>query len=234
MNEDDIIKQKAVDYARSIKKEFAKNFTRPYESEDTPVSVFMAGSPGAGKTESSLRLLEDFSQFSDNQEIMRIDPDDFRKELDGYNGSNSYLFHHAVSILADAIHDRALDQQQSFIFDGTFSNIDIARKNIERSLRRKRFIQIFYVYQDPIQAWRFVEARERSEGRNIKKEDFIQKYFTARDVVNQIKSEFSSQVQVDLLLKNTDGSDRVYWQNIETIDKYIKEKYTEDMLNKLI
>ena len=75
------ITQKAIEYARFIKKSFAAEFTGQYEVEELPVSVFMAGSPGAGKTESSVRLLEDFQKTSGGQRVMRIDPDEFRKEF---------------------------------------------------------------------------------------------------------------------------------------------------------
>lgn len=235
MNEDQI-KQKATEYARSIKKSFVKEFTEHYQKDEVPVSVFMAGSPGAGKTESSKRLLEDIQKDTEEQKIMRIDPDEFRMQFVscGYTGSNSHLFHSAVSILADAVHDVALESKQSFIFDGTFSNIEKARENITRSLRRKRFIQIFYVYQEPIQAWKFVQEREKLEGRKIRKDDFIQKYFAAREAVDTIKREFGKDIQVDILIKNTDGTDKIYKENVDLVDNYISEKYSKGTLEELI
>ena len=119
-------------------------------------------------------------------------------------------------------------------FDGTLSKIDIARENIQRSLKRNRFIQIFYVYQDPIQAWNFVQKREMLEGRKIEKEHFILQYFTARDSVNSLKKEFGDQIKVDLLVKNIDGSDRYYKENIDIIDNYVEERYTVETLNSMI
>jgi len=79
----------------------------------------------------------------------------------------------ATSILADKIHDHALSNKQSFIFDGTFSNLDRSRENIKRSLNRGRFVQIVYVYQDPKQAWEFVKAREAKDGRMVPRDAFI-------------------------------------------------------------
>ncbi|MFJ2320055.1 zeta toxin family protein [Pseudomonas sp. NPDC087817] len=52
--------------------------------------------------------------------------------------------------------------------DGTLSNIEIARKNVQRCLDKGRFVQILYVYQDPRLAWSFVRAREEAEGRRIR------------------------------------------------------------------
>ena len=51
----------------------------------------MAGSSGAGKTESSKNLIKKFSK--DDHQIIRIDPDELRIKIPGYTGSNSYLFH---------------------------------------------------------------------------------------------------------------------------------------------
>jgi UDP-N-acetylglucosamine kinase len=159
------IKKEAVDYAKKHKKEIAKRLTDPkrFIPEKTPVSVFMAGSPGAGKTEAAIELLASIAK-KDGVEILYIDPDELRHLLPGYTGDNSWLFQGAVSILVEKIHDMALDQKQSFLLDGTLSNYDIAKKNIERSLKKGRDVQILYVYQEPMQAWEFVQAREALEG----------------------------------------------------------------------
>lgn len=95
----------ALAYARKHKKAIAKRLTDPriYPLEKIPVSVFMAGSPGAGKTEASIELIELLSD--DGRKILRIDPDELRDEFPGYDGQNSWLFHAAVSIIVERIHD---------------------------------------------------------------------------------------------------------------------------------
>jgi len=128
----------------------------------------------------------------------------------------------------------AINQCQSFILDGTFSNYDKVAENIKRSLRKERFVQIIYVYQNPELAWKFVQAREAVEGRRVLKERFIEQYFAARDVVNRLKKEFQKRINVDLLLKNTDGSDKVYKANIDAIDNHIPEKYTKIQLDEAL
>ena len=151
------IKEEALDFARSRKKAIARRFADKtiYLPEEEPVSVFMAGSPGAGKTEASVELLESI----DGPAILRIDPDELRSQFDGYTGDNAYLFQRAVSVLVEKIHDLALEQGQSFLLDGTLSNYEKASHNIARSLRKRRVVQILYVYQDPCLAWQFVQAR---------------------------------------------------------------------------
>ena len=222
------IKEKSITHAKRIKKEFAKNFCTNCTSGDNPISIFMAGSPGAGKTEVSKRLLE---YISSKYGFVRIDPDEFRDEFKeyGYNGKNSHLFQAPISILADAIQDRTLKDGVSYIFDSTFSDTKRSRKNIERSLKRKRTVYIFYVYQDPLKAWDFVQSRERKEGRKITKEIFISKYFKARETVNVLKGEFKNKIKLLVLINDRSG-DSQFHVDITSIDKYITERYTKDQL----
>ena len=219
----------ARDYANKNKKKIALRYTNKsvYPPEEFPVSVFMAGSPGAGKTESADALI---NKLSNDGSVLHIDPDLLRSEFTQYNGTNSSDFQSATAILVDRIHDIALKQQQSFVFDGTFSNLNRSIENIERSLKRGREVFIVYVYQDPIQAWSFVQKRADKDGRNVPKEAFIEQYFAARLNVNAVKRQFKNQVQVDLIVKNIDGSNELYKENIDVIDNYVKENYSERAL----
>lgn len=225
------VEAEALDYARAEKKSIAKRLTDPaiYLSEENPVSVFMAGSPGAGKTEASIELLKKIGTS-----VIRIDPDELRSEFPAYSGENAWLFQKAVSVLVDRIHDTALEQRQSFLLDGTLSHYDVARKNIERSLKRKRTVQILYVYQEPRLAWDFVQAREAAEGRRIRPEHFIEQYFAAREVVNRLKRELGKAIHVDLLLKNNDNSQRLYRAGIDQIDNHVPEKYSRSDVEQML
>ncbi len=218
------IQDDAVFFARSNKKSIAirKTDRAIYPAEQEPVSVFMAGSPGAGKTEASIALVNLFADTA----ILRVDPDELRNEFSSYKGGNAWLFQGGVSILVEKILDLALVHRQSFILDGTFSNIDVARRNVGRSIRKGRFVQILYVYQNPLLAWNFVKAREQAEGRRIRPEHFVDQYFSARDVVNTLKLEFGGQVTVDLLLKHIDNSGRLYKAGVDKIDHHIPERHS--------
>lgn len=222
--------ERALEFAKKNKKQIARELTSldVYMPEINPVSVFMAGSPGAGKTEASKVLLDRYS--NQGAPILRIDPDELREKFDEYDGHNAWLFQRAVSLLVERIHDLALKNWQSFILDGTLANLNIATKNIERSLKRDRFVQIYYVYQDPRLAWEFVQAREKSEGRRILVPHFIEQYFAAREVVNKLKKDFGQDIRVDLLMKNTRGGNRFYEANIDRIDNHVSEKYTPETL----
>lgn len=220
------IEAEAIEYAKKHRNEVARRFTDPaiFVPEANPVSVFMAGSPGAGKTEASIELIN--LKGADGAKVLRIDPDELRERLPGYTGENSWLFQRAVIPIVERIHDLALKQKQSFLLDGTLSSYGVAERNIGRSLEKGRMVQILYVYQDPQQAWQFVQAREAAEGRRIQPEDFLRQYFAARDVVNRLKAELGKRIQVDLLMKNNDGSHRFYRAGVDQVDNHIPEKYS--------
>lgn len=220
------IEEEALVYAKKHRTEIARRLTDPtvFVPEANPVSVFMAGSPGAGKTEASIELLN--LKAADGAKVLRIDPDELREALPGYDGANSWLFQRAVIPIIERIHDLALQQGQSFLLDGTLSSYNVAERNIQRSLDKGRTVQILYVYQEPEQAWKFVLARETAEGRRIQPEDFVRQYFAARDVVNRLKAELGKRIQVDLLMKNNDGSHQFYRAGIDRIDNHIPEKYS--------
>ncbi len=225
------IQDKAIAHAKKIKKVFAKELTdkNKYPKEEAPVSVFMAGSPGAGKTEASKALLEQF-----DGDVIRIDADEFRSQFEDYTGNNSWLFQPAVSILVEKVHDLVIKQSQSFLLDGTLTNHKKAADNIRRSIKYGRMIQILYVYQEPSRAWEFVQAREKMEGRNIPLDRFISQYFDARESVNKLKVEFDGSVKVDLLLQDRDNIQRGYKANIDNVDNHVPEKYTPANLETLL
>lgn len=223
------IKQKAIRFARANKKSIALKITDPEQflPELNPTSVYMAGSPGAGKTEVSIALLDVINQNMGPLNILRIDPDELRSNFEDYSGNNAWLFQPAISILVSAILDLAFKQSQSFILDGTLSNFRIADENISRSLKRKRYIQLLYVYLNPEKSWEFVRARAKIESRAIPPERFVEQYFTVRQNVNRLKQKYGTEINVDILSKDIDGAYRFYKAGIDCIDHHIPEKYSK-------
>lgn len=239
MDESEKIKQEADEFARANKKRIAKEYTdsSKYTADDIPTSFFMAGSPGAGKTEYSrnfLRLLE--AQL--NHKVIRIDADELRHHLPGYTGSNSYLFQTAVSIIVESIHDLVLDHKQTFLLDGTLSKYEKAAHNINCSLNKSRQVRIFYVYQKPEVAWKFTQAREKVEGRHIPKEAFIQQFLDSRETIDRIRKDFDSRVVISLVKKNfeTHAVEEILEIKKEgpEIEHYLGMRYTRDDLEKLL
>lgn len=197
----------------------------------------MAGSPGAGKTEYSENLLE-ILEKNKKHKVVRIDGDELRKYLPGYTGANSYLFQGAISTIINSTHDAALKQKQTFLLDGTFSNYERAAENINRSLTRNRSVFIFYVYQKPEVAWKFTQAREIVEGRNIPKDVFIQRFIDSRETVGEVRRNFDERVAVFLVKKNFETHAVEDIIEIKAgnkkIDDYLEQRYTKEDLEKLL
>ncbi|NLY57033.1 MAG: AAA family ATPase [Gammaproteobacteria bacterium] len=231
MSTEDELGRAALEWAQRNKKPFARAETDKgkFPPEEDPVTIFMAGSPGAGKTEVAESLAAELAQPGNGTALL-IDPDKYRDRFSDYDGSNAWVFHRAVSVLVEKVFDFALKQKQSFILDGTLSNYAKAASNIERCLGRGREVLILYVYQDPVLAWKFVQAREATEGRRILKEHFIEQYFAAREAVNRLKSEFGSRITVDVIVKNLDNSLQFYKDNVDRIDHHVPERYTREDL----
>ena len=228
------IVNEALAFAKANRNSIAIKYTSKiiYPTESSPISIFMAGSPGAGKTEASIAIVSLLQHR--NEKIVRIDPDDLRSEFSSYNGANSYLFQRAVSILVERIHDKLLHQNQSFILDGTLSNLSVALKNINRSIKRKREVEIFYVYQDPERAWNFVTAREKLEGRKILLKDFLWQYFQAKNVVNIINKYYANKVQITLLDNREFNYNVKFINSNDKIDNFITDKYTYSQLENIL
>ena len=226
------LERQAISYAKSNRTRIARELTdkNQFPPDTRPVSVFMAGSPGAGKTEASKAFLEEIG--ADN--VLRLDPDELRELIPGYTGDNSYLFHRAVSFIVERTLDHAFKNKQSFLLDGTLASYDVAKKNIERSIRKERQVLILFVYQKPELAWEFVEAREKLEGRRILADTFIDQFFASQEVIRELKLKFGSQIQVDLLVKNNKGKTRFYHDNVQAIEHHLDEKFTREDLESLI
>lgn len=234
MSDEESIVEKAKKFAKENKVKIAKEVTdiTIFKSEDKPVSVFMAGSPGAGKTESSVRLIEELKD--NDMGILRIDADEYRKYFEEYEGHNSHLFHGAASLIVEKVHDMALHNNQSFIFDGTLSDYEKACRNIQRSIDKGRLIQIICVYQEPLLAWEFTKKREQTEGRRILKEDFIHKFLKSRETVNHLKKTFGDKIILDLIIKDIDNTELKYEKNIQNVDDFIKNNPSlQDLRNQL-
>lgn len=239
MNETEKIKLAAEEFARANKKRIAKELTdkAKYIPDEQPFSVFMAGSPGAGKTEYSKNLIESLEK-NQKHKVIRIDGDELRQYLPGYSGNNSYLFQGAISIIVDKIHDMAIDNMQTFLLDGTLSKYDKAASNIKRSLDKGRQVRIFYVYQKPEVAWKFTTARETLEGRNIPKSAFIERFLESRQTIDRIRKDFDERVVIFLVKKNFETHAVEDIVEIKAdgpqIEHYVGVGYTKDDLEKLL
>lgn len=166
----------------------------------------MAGTPGAGKTEFSLKLLGAF-----DKRVVRIDADEIRDMMRdiGYNGANAEHFQNAASKGVNILFDRALHKKYSALLDGTFAYGNW-RENIERSLRKDRIVEIYYLYQDPLIAWEYVQLRQKNQGRAVPLDVFVNSYEQSMENVQKAKEVFGKNVTI-YFAKND------YTKNVESV-----------------
>lgn len=93
---------------------------------------------------------------------------------------------------------------------------------------------IIFVYQDPLQAWNFVTAREALEGRRVPPEVFVEQFLSSQTVVDNLKEKFKRDIKIELLIKNIDGTRKSYYSNVQTISQYIKERFTKKEIERVI
>ena len=226
------LSSEAVAFIKSNKSELIRKFANPEVCRpvSSPVSLFMAGSPGAGKTEVSKNLVKKFRDVP-----VRIDADEIRAICPGYTGTNAHIFQDAANKGVNILFDYALHKHLNLILDATFAYTD-AQGNIQRSIDRNRIVQIWFVYQDPLKAWEVTKAREVKEARHVSKEVFIETFFRAKKNVSRAKEMFGSVIELNLLIKDYDGIENSHFNISEgELDRYLKDGYTEnDLKMKLV
>ena len=217
------MKEEAEAFIKSHKQELIKLFADPdiYQPTTNPVSLFMAGSPGAGKTEVSKRLIEKFTD-----KPVRIDADEIRKIFPNYDGTNSHSFQSAATIGVNKLYDFVIDNNLNMILDGTFAYSG-ALTNVQRSIDHKRKVEIYYLYQDPMIAWTFTKKREEIEHRHVSEEVFIKAFLQSRINVNEAKSKFKEKIELHLIIKNFSTGLEDLRLNIPNVDSYLDKVYTE-------
>jgi predicted ABC-type ATPase len=222
--------EQAVLWVKANKKIILEKFATglEYVADLQPTTLFMAGSPGAGKTEISKWLVPRFKQ-----KPIRIDADEIRVVCPGYAGSNAHIFQDAATKGVHILYDYAIEKNINVILDGTFA-YKRALENIKRSLDHGRKVEIFFVYQDPLQAWSFTKKREALEHRRVSKEVFIEAFFKSRENVNEAKSVFGSQIELNLIIKDFEKDLEGLEINITEIDRYIKKSYTKSELEEIL
>ncbi|MFA6006415.1 MAG: zeta toxin family protein [Candidatus Paceibacterota bacterium] len=211
-------------------KELVRRFASldEYQTDVKLITIFMAGSPGAGKTEVARRLAEKFIK-----KPILIDADEIRKLCPGYNGTNAHIFQRAANKGVNTLYDYVLHKSLNAIVDGTFAYAD-STKNITRSLERNRKVEIYFVYQEPFQAWEFTKKRETLEGRRVSKETFIRGFFMAQENVNKAKADFGNKIELNLVIKNNDNAIESLELNIDKIDYFLATKYTKEQLIEIL
>lgn len=256
--EDKRVQNQAIDYLKKHKDDLIRNFIIAKNPLRVGfATIFMAGSPGAGKTEFSKRYMSiatdkkdsELKQWSQKLNIdiasvdcllIRIDVDEIREFFPQYRKTdnkkgmqgNAHIVQKAANKGLNIVRNYCLDNNISFLHDGTFGNYKTMKKIIKQSLRIGRDIHVFYLYLDPLEAWKFTKAREYIEGRNIIKEKFIEQYFNSQENVSKIKEEFEQKVKIHCVLKNKENEVQKIELNLPNLDQFFNRHYTKGTIQK--
>jgi len=228
---DENISQSAIKFVKSHKKEIKEHFAGDSVClpDEKPISIFMAGSPGAGKTEFSKRFLADAKITA-----VRIDADEIRDFIPLYNGCNASDVQGGSAIAVEYIYDYVIKKKKNMILDATFADYEKSLNNVQRSINKARHIEIYYLYQDPLVAWKFTKYRQELEGRIVPKEVFVDSFFKACENANRVKEEFGKQVQLHIVIKNFENGLDKLKLNVDSIDPYVKMIYNRKSLMELL
>lgn len=222
--------EKAHQWVRANKRLLIEKFASldTYSKDELPTTLFMAGSPGAGKTEISHRLAESFKQ-----KPVIIDADEIRKLIEGYDGSKAYLFQKGASKGVHILFDYCCDKNLNIILDGTFA-YDQALRNVIRSIDDKRNIEIYFIYQDPLLSWEFTKKRELKEKRNVPKHVFVDSYINSIKNVQEAKKSFGKDIKLNIVIKDFEKGVDYLELNKEGIETYIPKVYSKEELQEIL
>lgn len=196
--------------------------------DDIPTTIFMAGCPGAGKTEFSLNLADKF-----NQKPVIIDADEIRKIVPKYRGDKAYLYQKAANKGVNILYDYSCKMNFNVILDGTFAYGD-AEGNIEHSLKHNRNIEIYFIYQDPLLSWELTKIREKKEFRNVPKDVFISAYLDSMKNIKLVKKIFGNKIKLNIVIKDFNKGLNKFELNKDKLEGYIGKLYNKGELEALL
>lgn len=207
-------------WTKDHKTDIVNHTLQPYHSSDNPTAIFMAGLPGAGKTE----FLNNLSVYGD--EFITIDLDFLVSQIYGYSPENYYNYRKAGNILVSALFDKVLKQHISFALDGTFAHPQ-ALKNIERTLKHNFLVNLFLVAQKPDISWRNTQARQLITKRPINRDGFVN---TCHNIIPNLQTAFHTfrnnpNFSMKLIKKNPQDHSYKYTYDAKKIDEELTTLY---------
>lgn len=220
------------DWVRSHKKGFARKLISNSGAvkSDNPAAIFMAGLPGAGKTEFTKSWIE-----NSGLRVVRLDMDEIASQIDTYSPKKADKYRKAASTLLNCTYDRVVNGKYNFIMDGTFGGSS-AIKNIERAVGHGYHVKVIYIYQEPKIAWEYTVARERVEYRAIEPDGFLESYYKTLGNLKKLDELSLDGVSIDLVVKNVQNRIVKVYDSIsmKDIDQYVNIEYNKDNLRKSI
>ena len=145
-----------------------RQFFKDNKPTEGKIAFFMAGIPGAGKTEFTDNAINEGSP-----ELISIEHDQLVEYIEGYKPEEYYNYRKAGSGLVTRIFEECLHHGYAFVFDGTLSHENGIR-NINKCFKQGYAVVVVYIVQTPDVAWELTQARELVKKRAIEKKGFIE------------------------------------------------------------
>ncbi len=211
-----------IEWAKTNKKQLVQEIVgqaRPHLASESPLAVFAAGIPGAGKTEFLDRL------FTDTLNVVRIDMDEIVKLFDDYKPENYYKYRGAAHIIVDETVIYCRKHRLDFILDGTFGSIR-AVENIRSALKRHTVV-LFYVWKDPALAWQHTKDRQLVTKRGVDKAGFIEACVNVPENVRVARDRFGEKITTAVIRKDLEGDNFSVAYDAAEIDNLLEVRYTK-------
>lgn len=198
---------------------------------EKPRTVFLAGSPGAGKSEFVSSVLAKV------EPILVVDADEFRKRFPGYQGHNANEYQKGAVVYVKYFYKTAIAQGFHVVMDSNFASLSVAKQNIDASLKAGRSVTVMYIYLSPVAAWQFVKRRENETGRNVPSAVFVKNFREAQAVFDELRQIYSGRVTFKAILRiaqgATDKGQIMTYDSTKSLSEQIPETYTVSDLEKI-
>lgn len=167
-------------WAKQNRKELCKKFFAEKDIKKwQKIALFMAWSPGAGKTEFIRRLL----LIDEKALYYTLDLDLIRWWMPNYNWKNAEQYTRGAIKILEKLIDECLDNEYPFVLDWTFTSTPVMDRNLERLIKKEYKIHVFYIHTLAELAWLYTLYRWKEEGRCIPVDRFINDYLVAPENV---------------------------------------------------
>lgn len=192
---------------------------KPVSMKDKPLAIFLAGIPGAGKTELIERLIEK------NTPVVRIDLDEVVKLFPDYLPERYYEYRSAASLVVDETVIYCRQHRINFILDGTFGHPK-AVANIESALKRHEVV-ILYIWKKPTLAWKHTQDRQVVTRRGIDKIGFIHSCKHVPENVREVQRKFGTRISIVAFRKDLEKDRFEIIEDRKQIDELLSKSYNE-------
>lgn len=183
------------------------------KNNDKTSVIFLAWAPWAGKTEFIKSLPK-------NLDFFFVDIDSYRSYFEGYKWSNAHKYQSAMSSVVNHVLKYCFQNEIKFILDGTFKSLVHAKRNIENCIKKKRRIEIYFIFQNPYISYYYTYLRELNEERNVPLDKFIECFYNSIENIYIVANKNKS---LKLYICEKDNNDsHLFWKKDYNIHEEIK------------